>query len=78
MFAGFLDQLEDHMSNAGCNDYTLPNTPENKKFLREMISASFSKDDAEWMLEELEEQDCKTLYTIDSSVFGYLRRKLGL
>jgi hypothetical protein len=31
---GFLDQLRGHMSNAGCNDFTIENTPENLQCLK--------------------------------------------
>lgn len=66
----FLDRLADAMGNAGCNDYTLPDSPEGKLL---------------WVDAETEAGEPLPLptavgpfYTQDFMVLAALRKKLGL
>lgn len=71
----FLDELEDHQSNAGCNDYTLPNTVEGRRIRDKSVRLSMDKKDAdEWLAGEDGEE--AHIYTMDYFVLRYLRNKL--
>ncbi len=74
LFSKFLDELEDCHSNAGCNDYDLPNTPEGREIHQVSVRQAMSKKDAEEYLDI--ESKGKKICTMDSFVFSYLRKKL--
>lgn len=46
--AEMLEVAADEFSNHGCNDYDIPDTPENRSFVERMIAAS------EWPSEKVE------------------------
>jgi hypothetical protein len=76
---GFLDQLRDCMSNAGCNDFEVENTPENVAMLERAIRHSHSDKDADETVERLHWRAAKggqKLHTTDFVLLGYLRSKL--
>lgn len=70
----FLDDLEDHHNNAGCNDYDLPNTTEGRLIHEKSIRLDMSKSDADDWLNVEHEGDKIT--TMDFFVFKFLRNKL--
>jgi len=76
----FLDQLSEHMGNAGCNDFEMENTPENVKLLKDIIKQGYERPkDVKEELEQLEEdlaENLETLMTADFMVFDYLRSKV--
>ena len=47
-----LEELNERYSSDGCNDFSLPNTPENKEFL---VAVAESSECAEEFEEEIEE-----------------------
>lgn len=77
LFLAFLDELDEVFSNAGCNDYSLPNTTENYKIMERMIKFNFS---GEEQIEELNHlaktADQDELCTMDVLLFNYLRSKV--
>lgn len=72
----FFEQLEEDMSNSGCNDMYLRNTDDNRQMVQETIRHCFKKIDQADMLENLEEQTGKQIVAMDSHVWSYLRWKL--
>jgi len=83
----FLDQLADHFSNAGCNDYDLPNTPENKQLLLDATIYDYTvngfANDADEMnemnddIKRINNAKGKKLYITDSLLLSYLKYKLS-
>lgn len=75
----FLDQLSDHFSCAGCNDYTLKNTPENRDLLIDAVSYfhdDVSGQELEEMIETIDTAKEKKLYTNNITLLAYLQYKL--
>lgn len=70
VLVGFLNELSDEFSNAGCNDFELPNTPEN----RELIIAA--EKHADCYEEEWHENDKDTISSSDTIVLEYLIHRL--
>lgn len=69
-----LDLLDDYgneLSNRGCNDYTLEDTPANRKLMKAVIAASDYPDD------ELSIYNGQ-IYTQDFKLLGYFENKLKL
>lgn len=67
-----LDDLANHMGNAGCNDYTLPDTDGGRK-LAEDVEAFLCEDD-----KDRERHIPARLDTSDFAVLACLRKKLNL
>ena len=78
----FLDDLHESMQNCSCNEYRLPNTPEVRALLEEMIKSSFKKEDQAEQLGYLYEEmgnanlNNNELRTFDTSLFAHLRNKV--
>lgn len=66
VIAAMLDMAADEFSNHGCNDYELPNTPENLEFVRTMIAASDYPDDEPHL-----SSDGARIYLMDWMVMRY-------
>lgn len=77
LLLGFLQELSDNYGHAGCNEYSLPNTPENREVMRKALTMTYSEDQ-----EELEDEfdyleNCdKTIHTIDTIVLDYIVTKV--
>lgn len=69
--AKMLDMAADEFANHGCNDYRLPNTPENLAFVEAMIAASDYPND-----EPIFSSDETKIYVMDWQVMGYCARVL--
>jgi hypothetical protein len=65
-----LERLGEYQSAAGCNDYEIPDTPENRGFVRAMISAS------DYPGDEPHIRDNGMIMTADYKVNGYLIDRL--
>jgi hypothetical protein len=76
IFSDFLDQLSDYMSNAGCNDYDLPNSEEGKMLWLENENR-VKKDNYEPLLDKIPENQ-KDFCTFDWILLSTLRKKIGL
>lgn len=63
----FLDRLSDHMGNAGCNDYDLPDSPEGWELAKEVAASFPDSPPVE-----------PTLLTYDWAVLNILCKKLGV
>lgn len=70
-FRFIIDYADTYMSNAGCNDAELPNTPENLEMINDMIAASDYPDD-----EPDISDDGKAIYFSDFMMAGYCSRLL--
>jgi hypothetical protein len=78
----FLEDLADRMGNSSCNDFTLPNTPENAALLLEVAETNPDLNEEERQ-EELRhlKRDIKndaSLCTFDFGLVHFLIRKLKL
>lgn len=62
--ADLLEQVHEEYSNHGCNDFSLPNTPEARKFVEEMYKAG-GEDDP-----EIDYNDDGTISTSDWMVLS--------
>lgn len=71
MLLGFLEEYSDQMACESCNDYELPNTPENLLLVKEAEQLS-SGDDEEPQLSA----DGKMIYTTDFIILDYLANKI--
>lgn len=61
-----IEQASDELSNNGCNDYDIPNTPENRKFITEMNKCMSDE-------EELNiSSNGKKIHTYDWMVLSYV------
>jgi len=69
----FLDELSDIQGNAGCNDFDMPNTPENRVFFEEMEAYNNSENEDR---QELPPLNDKNIYTLDILVNSYVRHCL--
>lgn len=67
-----LKDYSDVLSCRGCNDYTLPDTPENRAMLEEMIA---THEDSEIRAEGVQLWQGK-LFTTDGSLLAFLMSKL--
>lgn len=67
--ATMLELAGDQFSNHGCNDYELPNTPDNLAFVRRLIAASDDPEDEP-------HGDGATLWLMDSEVMRYCAKIL--
>lgn len=76
MLLGFLQELRNHQSNAVCNDFELPNTPEGQKIHEESVRLTMSKRDADEWLSNDHGSKSKTIATMDSIVLRYLSEKI--
>ena len=79
IFNELLDRLDDDMGNAGCNDFYLENTPENKRFAEAVTRHYFdecSGFDLKNEIREIQEYD-GSIILIDHDVLGYLRHFFG-
>lgn len=71
IFAQLVKQAADEYSNHGCNDYVLPNTPENIEFVRAMNEALGIDNDP------MVSKDGTKIYTGDSDILCYCALLLG-
>lgn len=79
IFSQLLDKLDDHLSKAGCNDFDLPNTPENRRFFNAIERYCHKEEgnvDAD--LRKYTVKDGDTIVNMDFAVLSYLRNKLDL
>ena len=74
---GFLEDLSDKYGNAGCNDYRLPNTSENKQILCAAIKIQYEKDAVVKEVDRIMRIKGDTILTFDSLVLDYFIDKLG-
>lgn len=74
----FLDQLQTHIDNAGCNNFKLANTVEGRRIAEDMIKTQYGQKDQKQLLEDLEDQIeyGGEIGVLDTSVFVYLRDKV--
>lgn len=86
LIVGFLNELDDEFSNAGCNDMYLQDTPENRKIFLE-AEKLFVEDecDGDGDVASLEnaiqvpygsKSKEKKIGTNNQTILGYLRKKL--
>ena len=68
----FLEDLSNEYGNAGCNDFTLLNTPENLEMVISAIKYGYRDDDQKEVLENILSKDKKTIRTVDFVVLDYL------
>ena len=73
LIAAFLEDLSNRYANDGCNDLSLPNTPENVEFVKaaETYEEEYPED---WEVHE--SKDGKKIYTNNMVVVGYLERRM--
>ncbi len=65
--ATFLKQYSDDLGNNGCNDYDMPNTPENYQFVKDMLKWNNGRDEIPRL-----SPDGETIYTQDFFIASYL------
>ncbi len=63
-----IEQAADEMANNTCNDYVLPNTPENREFITSMNDRM--SDETELTISK----DGKKIYTYDWMVLSYVAK----
>jgi hypothetical protein len=71
LVASFLEELDNRFGEDGCNDYELPNTPENRKLLKKAFKWGCASD-ADELIKEMEEDTGPTISTMNNIVCGYL------
>ena len=71
LLAKFIDDLGRRMGNAGCNDFTLPDTEENRTLVRSAEQYGMGKD----AKEKLDVQGGK-IVTDDFVVLDYLKHRM--
>jgi hypothetical protein len=71
LLSDLLGMAADEFSNHGCNDYVLPNTPETREFLANIMK----EDDEEWAAEILNRKGDK-LYAQDWMLIRYFQKKV--
>jgi len=71
IFLDILEQVEDDLSNNSCNDYTLKNTPENRKFVEDMWNVTRKGE-----RNELPPEGKKEICILDWEIITYLREIL--
>lgn len=69
--AKLLDMASDEFSNHGCNDFELPNTPENYALVESMELWNVSESGEEPNEVNVSE-DGQTIYTMDWYIMSYL------
>ena len=74
MLDEFLEHLIDMQGNAGCNDYTIKNTPENAVMVKEMND--FFRDEFDGIDAFSLMKDNKNFIGYDWAVVSFLRKKL--
>ncbi len=79
LLSKFMDDLSDIQGNAGCNDYSLKDTPENRKLLlaAEMWNVGVTTEAAWKKHDEYQEITARNgkLDTHDSLILGYLQHQ---
>ena len=73
--ATLLDKAADEFSNHGCNDYTLPNTPENVELMRRAHEWNV-RGDASQPFDLSISKDGTEIYTMDYYVMGFMAHLL--
>lgn len=79
LLKGFLEDYNHILSTSGCNDMSIPNTPDNVAFVKAMLSYNISGSDLQEMLEELEDDlqnNPEYISVIDVFTLGYIRDKI--
>jgi len=83
-FKNLLDGLSDKLSNAGCNDFVLVNTPENFAMIEEAGARNLRCKSVEDFRKHPEYDDYKPMvvgneiYTQDYVILGILMKELNL
>lgn len=75
----FLDQLNDYFGSAGCNDYTLPDSPENRLLIETAAAISHGTTLERWRKDEdyiAPEPHHRKLFTFDLELLHYLEDKI--
>ena len=74
----FLEELSDHMGNAGCNDFTWPHYVSDEKKLQILTDYHKWNGDYEEIAHTFErfQEYAKNDYTVDFIILKYLRNKL--
>lgn len=73
---GFLNELENEFSNASCNDMFLPDTPENKRMIKEASIEEMGNDfNEDWLKAHMTNGEMK-IGTNNHTILNYLKRKL--
>jgi hypothetical protein len=70
VLADLLELAGDEFSNHGCNDYSLPNTPENLEFMNAMLHWNAPDGTPDEYLIQLS-PDRTEIYTSDSFLIAY-------
>ena len=68
---GFIDEWHEYQSNAGCNDFTMPNTQENRSFMRAMCGWCGDKETLNCLNTEDDE-----IGTMDGLVLDFIAHRL--
>ena len=75
----FLEELDERFSNAGCNDYKMPNTPENRRFVEKMLKWAH-EDDPDGQEETRSafgwDNDEEELFMFDGMALGFLIHRI--
>ena len=72
----FLKSYSERLSNDGCNDFELPNTPENVVIVKEAYEIGMGKEDANMWTARLDEESGETICVINWMLVDYLAHKL--
>jgi len=80
----FFDDYKNRLGTDGCNDFDLPNTPENIELLKAAHlwnvngdQKAYESDYADWIADyEKNPDQHKKIYTNNIIIFGYLSSKL--
>lgn len=71
ILAQLLEMAADEFGNHGCNDFELPNTPENREFMERMELWNSGPNGEPMPLNV--SRDGKQIYTMDSSLMYYFK-----
>jgi len=74
----FLKDLSDHQSNAGCNDFKVPNTEEGRALIRAVYTNYYTPEAAEEEIANTLDTNRDHFYTMDSWVLDHLWNKLTI
>ena len=70
ILADLLEMADNEFSNHGCNDYSIPNTPETIELLRQAHEWNTNSDPAQ-LFEPSISKDGKEIYVMDYYLMGY-------
>lgn len=83
IFSRILDDLSDRYDNAGCNDFSIPNTPEGKEFAERVVryalegNGGILQEEVDDWVENTCSTESESIILFDWQVLHYLRSLFG-